>query len=377
MPEPLRLAVLVKSFTRTGGMERYVVEICRRLAAMGHRLDIYAREADPELLEGMGFYQMPAASCRSSVLAALSFARQSARLLAGKKYDLVHSHERAWGCDLVSLHCFSHRQGLAGYSFLRWLDQRFLSLRNLLYLCLEKRQMASPWLIAVSEAIAEDVSRNYHRAEQVAVIPPGVDIESFSPATLAGLRQVVREAEGVREEELLVLFLGSEFTRKGLDRLLPALSPVMRLLVVGRGDNLPRYRRLVAEYGLSGRVRFAGLLSEVLPAYAAADLLVLPSRSEAFGMSALEAMACGLPVVVSANAGVAALIRHGENGFLFKADQELAPLLRQLVNPDLRRRLGDAARSSAEACTWERAAYAHDELYRRIIAEKRKQGTVR
>jgi UDP-glucose:(heptosyl)LPS alpha-1,3-glucosyltransferase len=373
MGEPLNIAILVKSFSRTGGMERYVVETCQRLAERGHRLDILAREAETDLPAGARFVPVPKGPGFSGVARAVSFARQSARLLAGRSYDIVHSHERGYCQDILTLHCFSHLQGLAQYSWLRRLDQKYLSLRNLLYLWLERRQMATPWLVAVSDAIAEDVRRHYGRTENIAVIPPGVDTELFHPARVGALRDTVRGEEGIGARELAVLFVGSEFRRKGLDLLIPAIGPGMRLLVVGRGENHDHYRRLVERCGLAGRVAFAGLSGDVQRWYAAADVLVLPSRSEAFGMSVLEAMACGLPVIVSGNSGVASLIRHGENGYLAKEPAELAGLLQRLAAPEERQRLGGAARVTAEEHSWQRVTDAHEELYRRVVADKNRE----
>lgn len=373
MPDALRVAILVKSFTLTGGMERYVVETCRRLAARGHRLDIYAREADPALLGDMRFYRVPARFSFSSVLAAVSFARETARMLEGQGYDLVHSHEKGCGQDLETIHCFSYKEGLKKYSLLRRIDQKYLSLRGALYLWLERRQMKTPWLIAVSGAVGDDILRQYGRDAKVVLISPGVDLEAFQPKNLALKRAAAREAEGFRSDQLVVLFVGSEFRRKGLDRLIRAIGPGMQLLVVGRGDELSYHRRLVAQYGLEEQVRFVGLTSEVLPCYAAADVVVLPSRSEAFGMSILEGMACGLPVIVSANSGVASLISHGENGCLLHDAAELSALLQQLLSQKDRQRLGQFARVSAENHSWDQVADAHEALYRRVAFWKEKQ----
>jgi len=373
MGDPLNIAILVKSFSRTGGMERYVVETCLRLAERGHRIDVFAREAEADLPAGVRFVPVPRGPGFSGVARAVSFARHTARLLAGRSYDIVHSHERGYCQDILTLHCFSHRQGLEQYSWLRRLDQKYLSPRNLLYLWLEGRQMASPWLVAVSGAIAEDVRRHYGRTENIAVIPPGVDTEFFHPARVGALRATVRREEGIGDRELAVLFVGSEFRRKGLDLLIPALAPEMRLLVVGRGENHDHYRRLADRCGLTGRVAFAGLSGDVQRWYAAADVLVLPSRSEAFGMSVLEAMACGLPVIVSGNSGVASLVRHGENGYLAKEPAELAGLLQGLAALEERQRLGGAARMTAEEYSWQRVTDDHEELYRRVAADKNRE----
>lgn len=374
MPDTFRIAVLVKSFTLTGGMERYVVETCRRLAARGHSLDIYAREADPELLGDMRFCRVPTRFSFPSALRAVSFARETAKMLQGQGYDIVHSHEKGCGQDIETIHCFSYKEGLGKYSLLRRIDQTYLSLRSALYMWLERKQMKTPWLIVVSAAIGDDIRKQYGRAANIAVISPGVDLEVFQPKSIAIKRDAAREVEGFLPDHLVVLFVGSEFRRKGLDRLIRAIGPGMRLLVVGRGDELPYHKRLVMQCGIEEQVRFVGLASDVVPYYAAADVVVLPSRSEAFGMSILEGMACGLPVIVSANSGVASVIRHGENGYLLHDAAELSALLKQLLFREERQKLGLGARISAEKHFWDNVADAHEELYGRVVSWKEKQG---
>ena len=109
-------------------------------------------------------------------------------------------------------------------------------------------------------------------------------------------------------------------------------------------------------------MHFTGLAADVGPWYAAAGVVVLPSRAEAFGMSVLEAMACGRAVVVRRRAGVSALIESGSNGLLFEDPAELGRLLSRLTDLDLRRRLGKAERRTALAHGWDTAGAALERL---------------
>ncbi|MEW6219759.1 MAG: glycosyltransferase family 4 protein [Thermodesulfobacteriota bacterium] len=375
MTSPLRLAVITKYLRATGGAERYGLEVARRMVERGHAVDLYVREYEPALAAGMGLSLIPDRWRFSSVGSSLAFAQDAAHRLAGRAYDVVHSHERGWAQDLLTLHTFSYRGGVAQYPGWRRLDQVWLSPRSWLYLWLERRQMAGRWLVAVSECIREDCRRHYRRQERVQVIPPGVDTGHFHPQTLAGLRHESRQRLGLAPEALAVLFVGSEFRRKGLDLLLAALGTGMHLLVVGRGERLSWFRRQVAAHGLGGRVQFLGLAADVRPYLAAADLVALPSRREAFGMSILEAMSCGLSVVVSREAGVASLIVSGENGLTVAGPAQLRQALAALRDPQLRARLGSQARRTAEGHGWGAVALAHEELYFRIRADKARAPT--
>lgn len=367
----LKIAVLVRKFTFAGGSERYAAEVTRRLVEKGHQVDLYAREADKEILEGLTFNKVPAGLNFSSVVGIFTFARDAARLLMGKKYDVIQSHERTYSQDVMTLHCFSYKGGVGKYSAVRKVDMVYLSPRSWLYLWLERRQMQSPWLVTVSEAVRTETRALYKRAENLEIIRPGVDIRQFNPEWVARERSGARKQLGVQEGELLVLFIGTEFWRKGLDRLIPAIGSGMRLFVVGRGQRLRYFRRLAGQGNASGKVQFAGWQDDVKKYYAAADVVALPSRSEAFGMSILEGMACGLPVVASPNCGASELIIDGVNGYKAAESGELSEIFSQLRNPQIRISVGMRARETAEMHTWDRVADMHEELFQRIAGHKR------
>jgi len=367
----LKIAVLVKRFVTSGGSERYAVEVARQLANKGHTIDLYAREFNAAASAGMTFCPVPDRFRFSSVLNLASFSFDTARILDGKTYDVVHSHERGYGQDVSTLHTFSYRGSLQKYAFLRKIDQVYLSPRSGLHLWLERKQMRTPQLVAVSNAIKADTRKFYHRDKRVSVINPGVDTAWFHHSWIAENRERVRQEEKIADDEMVVLFVGSEFQRKGLDHLIPAITPGMRLLVVGKGEREGHYRRLVHKCGAGDRVTFMGLADDVRWYMAAADVVVLPSIKEAFGMSILEGMACGLPVVTSINAGVSTLINTGVNGFVFRDPSDLHGILSHLFVPAERRSIGVQARKTAEKHTWHRAAETYERLYYDIAEEKR------
>jgi UDP-glucose:(heptosyl)LPS alpha-1,3-glucosyltransferase len=170
--------------------------------------------------------------------------------------------------------------------------------------------------------VKADLMRTYRVPESaICVIPDGVDTLRFHPGLRGGHRAAVRAAFGIPPEAPCVLFVGNGFRRKGLDILIQALArladPAWHLLVVGGDPEAPRYKALADRAGLAGRAVFAGAQAEPERFYGAADLLALPAVQEAFGNVVLEAMACGLPVVVSRGAGSAGLLRNGlETGLL-------------------------------------------------------------
>lgn len=366
----MKIAVMVKNFTRSGGAERYAVEVTRRLKNRGHDIDLYSRFTDGSAADGMTLVPVPNRHTYRSVANSLAYAHDTARLLEGKHYDIIHSHERGYRQDVLTVHTFCYRSGFVNErSFTKRLIKYHLSPRSLMYLWLEKRQMTSPRLAAVSDVIRRDIQKCYGRTEGVRVITPGVDYEWFSPEGIAGLRP--RHRSDASPGDLTVLFVGGEFRRKGLDALIPAIGEKIKLIVVGRGERLKHYRRLVADCGVEDRVEFTGHIEDdIRRYYAVADVVVLPSLREAFGMSVLEGMACGLPVIVSPVAGTAGLIQEGKNGLLAGTVDELKAALERMRDRGVRSKMGEEARKTAKSCSWDRITDDYEELFTELVSSR-------
>ncbi|HRE14440.1 MAG TPA: glycosyltransferase family 4 protein, partial [Usitatibacteraceae bacterium] len=141
--------------------------------------------------------------------------------------------------------------------------------------------------------------------------------------------------------------------------------------VAGKDKRAGRYGQLSVKLGIAGRVRFTGGVSDVKPFLAAADAFVLPTLYDPFPNAALEAMACGLPVVTSTKCGAAEIVREGENGFVRDALDVtgLADCLDRL-DPETARRLGEAARATVEPLAPDTMAREYLALYERLLAGK-------
>jgi UDP-glucose:(heptosyl)LPS alpha-1,3-glucosyltransferase len=225
-------------------------------------------------------------------------------------------------------------------------------------------------VVAISERVANDLIRFYHCPAPIHVIHHGVDLEQFSPANRQLRRSEVRGRYGIAEDEVLFLYVGD--LRKGAERCIEALSRLDRghLLFVSRSSPAD-YQRLAEEAGLGSRVLFQGPTNQVERFYAAADALLLPTPYDAFAMVVTEAMACGLPIVVSREAGVSELIRHGTNGLLLEnvgSGPELAGLMQSLLeDPGLRLALGREARKTVESMSWDSVADQTLKVYRELL----------
>lgn len=196
-------------------------------------------------------------------------------------------------------------------------------------------------VVANSRSIAEAVAMLGAKAE---VVPPGVDLEVFAP----GDRGAARASLGLDRDALLALYVGGLIERKGPDVFADAMAQVDGWigLVVGGGP-------LAARVTAAGTVRVHAAVppSEVATWMTAADVVVVPSRSEPLGLAAVEALACGRPVVASAVGGLQDVVRDGETGILVPPGDPsaLAAAIKRLSDEKLRIRFGDAAPDSVAA----------------------------
>jgi UDP-glucose:(heptosyl)LPS alpha-1,3-glucosyltransferase len=171
--------------------------------------------------------------------------------------------------------------------------------------------------------VREEILRTYRVApDKLHVIYNGVDLEHFHPRERQRLRGAARAELGVNPRDTLFLFVGSGFSRKGLDAAIAALAraaePAFRLLVAGRDREQARFTAQVQSAG--ARVSFLGAREDVRPLYAAADCFILPTRYDPFPNTALEALAMGLPVIVSSRCGAAEVVEPGRNGWICQPD---------------------------------------------------------
>ena len=220
-------------------------------------------------------------------------------------------------------------------------------------------------VIAISKMVADDLVRHYaYPRERIHHIPNGIDLDRFHPS-LRRHRTGMRRKLDVPDDYHVVLFVGTGFSRKGLDVAIDAVARLKNraeLWVVGRDRRPNHYLSLANKAGLSGRYRYFGPQADPLPWYGAADVTILPSSYEPFGLTALESMACGVPSVVSKHCGVREVVEQFDPALVCNADNtdEVVQALELALDMAFRPEISERIRATAKR-------YGLDQMIERSI----------
>ncbi len=377
----------------TGGMNVYVRELTRQLGINGVHVDVFTRSQDehvPHVLHDLGYgnrvVHIPAGPevplPKQELLkyvpeftdGILEFTRSK-----GLGYDIVHSHYWMSGLAALSLkaawktpviHMF-HTLGLMKQRIARSDSERegeyriqgeFKVIQNV------------DWIVASTPAEVAQLQWLYNtNPKKIVIIPPGVDPHRFYQIP----EDEAKDFVGLKNEDRMILFVGRIEPLKGIDTLIEAMA-ILRdqgffqknpfyLAVIG-GDpveerdlvsgEMTRLQELREKYQLADLVTFLGKKAQdTLPYYySAAEVVVVPSFYESFGMVALESMACGTPVIASQVGGLAFLVQDGETGFTVPSDDPVAlaeKLAVLLGDSELRARMGQRSAEFARQYAWE------------------------
>ena len=370
----MKLALIRQRYNPYGGAERFVSRALRALSSDGVQVTVFARRWQPG--DGANVER-----CDPFYLGRLwrdwSFSRAVCARLSGQNFDLVQSHERIACCDIYRAGDGVHAQ---------WLQNRARSLGGAARLALalnpyhrytlaaERSLFASPRLRAVicnSRMVAAEIRRWFGLGEdKLHIVYNGVDLDAFHPRLREQHRRAVRQQLGIGEAVPLLVFVGSGFERKGVPQLLRALALVKsaQLVVVGQDKGELRMRGFARKLGVGHRAHFIGPQQDVRPWYGASDCYVLPTLYDPFPNAALEALACGLPVITTSACGAAELLEHGRNGYVCRDSlsiEELASCMRAGISEAAS--LGAAARATAESFGIARTSAELRRLYLRML----------
>jgi D-inositol-3-phosphate glycosyltransferase len=398
---------------KAGGLNVYVLELAKQLSARGCTIDIFSRATrrdTPEVVQiGPGLRAIhlragPARNLAPETLykhldafeeAVLDFVGRDSHSPASQAgvggdsqapvspggrvaapYDVVHSHywlsglvgerlKARWRVPHVTMfHTLGEIKNRASLSE----HETDLRIRS------EAEIIAGADRVICATEAERALIRQLYRADagKVSVIPLGVDLDRFRPAD----QVAARHALGLNGERI-ILFVGRLEPLKGIDILINAAASLesdvdCSVLIVGGDETsktqVARLRYLARQRGIEERIAFVGAVDhEMLPLYYnAADVCVVPSHYESFGLVAVEAMASGVPVVASRVGGLMGTVKDGETGYLIPwlCPEPFAERIELLLdNEPLRRNLGGAAREAVARYRWENVAAAVLEVY--------------
>jgi len=375
---------------RYGGPVRSVHGLCRSLAGLGHDIRVYTTDLDgpgrighpPGVsvdVKGVAVRYFPAPYCRR-----LFFSPEMGRELSRRidLYDLVHIHTFfSWTTHIAA--AIASRHGIP----------YILSPRGMLVKDLVRRKsrlVKSAWIHLVGRRVVEGAARIHvttdieeeeirrfrFRLPEVFVLPVGVEPEETASGSVGPVPPAIEALGGKKP---LLLFLGRINWKKGLDRLIPALRYLEGAHLAVAGNDEDNYRikldSLASRNGVSDRLTFIGPVhgEEKKRLFGAADVFVLPSYSENFGIAVLEAMAAGLPVVVTPEVGLSREVEEAGAGLVLNGDPGvLGPGLKALLaDPARLREMGARGRElAARRFAWNGIARKMELIYQQVIDEK-------
>lgn len=386
----------------SGGQNVYVAQVARQLAHLGYQVDVFTRrdnESLPPVVNwqpGVRIVHVPAGPAhyipKETMLPYMEqFGRAMIRFARRQKipYDLVHANffmsgmvaqqiKRTLGIPFVmTFHALGRVRRLNQKEADGFPDVRF---------AIEERLMhEADRVIAECPQDKLDMEQHYHApSERIDVVPCGFDPEELWPVTLDA-----REQLGFRRDDFIVLQLGRMVPRKGVDNVIRAVALLRgehgvraQLLVVGGNTERPdpastpelgRLMHLAHELGIEDAVTFTGQRQreQLRYFYSAADVFVTTPWYEPFGITPLEAMACGTPVIGTAVGGIKTTVVDGETGYLVPPNDPVA-LAERLAwlerNPQLAQRLGWAGmRRAYQHFTWRSVATSIARVYESVL----------
>ena len=366
---------------KSGGMNVYVRQLASALGELGMKIDIFTREHSDvaNRVETIGSNVRvihinvgePDAHLDDLYDLLPDFLEQlnKFREEEGLEYDVVHSHYwlSSWvGRELSQELAIPHVVTFHTLSLIKMQSRAGEEEQSERSVIETKVIATADRIIAFSPHERDAMARLYAAdANKITLVPCGVDLEVFRPLN----QKAVRSSLGLNGEKIL-LYVGRVEPIKGLDLLVETAAQMdsedgVRMIVVGadvNGDReMDRVRQLAREKDLEDKIDFVGQVDhDDLPLYYnAADVCVVPSYYESFGLVALESMACGTPVVATRVGGLSTIVHHGRTGYLksWRCPEAFANSVEMIISSNgLQQSMGEAARKRAEGMGWDNAA---------------------
>jgi len=360
------ITFVYQRFNFVGGVERIFSEYVRFFSTNGWRVNVVADEIVPEVAEKCSrIFKLPALKGRSRAgrfFADLITMRRYTRFVRRHRDDLGYvvsipgASARADAFIAGSCHFASLPSLAAGGRFYVYLNpNHWLCVFNEYF---AYKVSAGSKILAPSRRTAEEIRTSYGVSPQrIHLVPFGLDASRFVPVD-AATRERIRGGWNLPATDSVVfLIVANEFVRKGVALIIESLPALPDCIVVVAGrDDPSSMQALAGKFGVADRVRFIGSLgaADLTAAYGAADAFIFPTAYESFGMVCIEAMSCGLPVVVTRVGGIEDYVVDGDSGLVVSRTVSAVRTAMEALAKDaeLRRRLGGRGRMAAQSYDW-------------------------
>src|SRR5208337_3210620 len=372
------IAVVIPKYGLVGGAEQTTAELTDRLANQtDFDFHVLANRWQTSSTS-LRFHKIPIFSF-PKFLTTLSFAYFVQRQINRNNFSLVHSHERIFTADIFTMHSIPHRYWIHN------IRRKEMSLYDLATAWVEKELVHNgncKKFVAVSNLTKDIFLQEYKiNPDRVAVINHGVDSNDYAQHNKDSVRNAIRHELGINITDPVILFVSMNFEIKGLDDILFSLAKLkaqnrkFKLIIAGKG-NIKKYTKMAQNYQIISDVTFTGPVNKekIIRMYLASDLYIMLSKFDTFGNVVLEAMAAGLPVIISSTVGAKDLVQEGENGFIVGNTSDIdyiAAKIALLLDENIRRRMSDAAWQTATQNTWDDVTKKYAAIYENILAQKR------
>jgi glycosyltransferase involved in cell wall biosynthesis len=368
----MRIALVYRSFNLSGSQPRRTVELARQLSRR-HDVHVFSigQRTDITLAPECTFHDVTVSHLgdgfRFSARELLTFAARAARQVAGERFDIVHAcNPSTWLGDVLHLPGVARGEAaLQGSSLARFVASNLRHSGNAARWIVERRALGNRALRRIhvdAPSVVVDLER-YHGIppDCVLIVPPAVNLDEFGPAQDRGAARASVSMKDLHRS--LLLFCGNDFERKGLDRAIEMLAATeidAELLVAGEFAGEGRFRAMAQAHGVGDRVHFLGRRDDVARYFKAADILLLPTRADVWGATPIEAMASGVPSIVTSVVGSAPAVCKAAAGIVLSEPfdaRDFREAVERLARDDtLRRTMGRNGLAAVGAHSWERRA---------------------